>query len=1149
MATTDMTESRLEDLIFASLTDASGGAQRLATRESLSADHAGYWPGRPDDYDPEHALDTAQLFAFLQSTQPEVIEQLDLGLSGVKRLHFLNRLQGEITKYGVTHVLRKGFSHGPVSNIRVYYYTPTPGNQVAAQYFSQNIFSVTRQLRYSRDESLRALDLVLFVNGLPVATMDVRNRRIRQTVADAVTQYKRDRHPRELLFQFARCLVHFALDDQEVRFCTHLQGNASWFLPFNKGYADGAGNPPVTDRLDGVRTDYLWREVLASDSFADIIQNYVQSVEVPHERGRMQRVQIFPRYHQLRAVRRLLDHADTHDVGQKYLIQHSAGSGKSNTIAWLAHMLVSLRQRSGVDSQPGTQKFDSIILITDRTALDRQIRETMRAFDHVASLIGHSDDSATLRRYLMDGKKIIITTLQKFPLVLDHLSGMQRSRRYAIIIDEAHSSQGGSMAAQMTMALSDIAAEPGENSDQIIARTIRQRQRLANASYFGFTATPKGETLELFGMELKVADQTEYEAFDTYTMKQAIQEGFIVDVLQNYTPVESYWRLAKAINDDPAFDRTRTLKRLRHYAERHSLSVRKKAEIMVDHFLEQVIGSRKIGGQARGMVVCDGVDAALEYFRAISAHLSELKSPYKAIVAFSGEREFAGRKVSESTLNGFPSSKLARNFKTDPYRLLVVANKFVTGFDEPLLHTMYVDKPLPGISAVQTLSRLNRAHPQKHDTFILDFRNSTDVIVDAFQDYYRTTILSRETDPDKLHTLKTDLDATQVYSWAQVEAVAALYVTGGSRHELAPILDACVAAYAENLNHDSKQIQFKSDAKKFCRCYSFLASILPYGHLEWEKLSIFLNLLVPKLPAPQEDDETQGVLEAIDIEIYRAEVRATIRLTLKDEGAQLFPPVAVQAGIRQDSELDKLSNIIKSFNEQFGNIQWRDGDKIRKVIEEELPRKVATDRAYQNAMRNSDRQNARVEHDKAIRRVILEMLGDHTELFRQFSDNTNFKRWLTDSLFDLTYRPQHRQLAGLPRFWLTRAQSVVGEQIGPAPKWMHIAEAIWKHFQIQLDSPVLLSDIERMSGDIGVSIADITAVLQVMSTCEPPLIARTFTQAEEQTGELREVGLGEVRQALSSLSDRGPLGTQADELANQVLLGWKPITRSEIASA
>jgi type I restriction enzyme R subunit len=422
----------------------------------------------------------------------------------------------------------------------------------------------------------------------------------------------------------------------------------------------------------------------------------------------------------------------------------------------------------------------------------------------------------------------------------------------------------------------------------------------------------------------------------------------------------------------------------------------------VDHFHQST--RHKIGGRARAMVVTSGIERAMQYFHAFQDYLRERDSPYKAIVAFSGEHEYGGRKVSEASLNGFPSNKIEKTFQQEPYRFLIVADKFQTGYDEPLLHTMYVDKPLAGIKAVQALSRLNRARPQKHDTFVLDFMNHADIIGAAFADYYRTTILSEETDPNKLHDLKARLDGYQVYAWEQVEELVRLYLGGASRDRLDPILDACVANYNADLNEDG-QVDFKGKAKAFVRMYGFLSCVLPFTNAAWEKLSIFLNFLIPKLPAPKEEDLSRGILEAIDMESYRVEVKDSIRIALPDQDAEIEPVPTEGGGKIPEPELDFLSNIIKTFNDQFGNIDWKDTDKIRRVIAEELPAKVSADRAYQNAMKNSDKQNARIEHDIVLQRVIIELLSDHTELYKQFSENPAFKKWLGDVIFTATYQP------------------------------------------------------------------------------------------------------------------------------------------------
>jgi len=998
MPTTDTSEHGLESLIFAALTGlplgAGAGGQGVA-EEAAPYDGAGYVPGDAGDYDRDHAVDLAKLLAFLRDTQPRAFEQLGLADEGPPRLKFLARLQGEIAKRGVVDVLRKGIQHGPAS-VELFFGTPSPGNERAAALFAANLFSVTRQLRYSRDETQLALDLALFINGLPVATFELKNRLTKQTVADAVQQYQRDRDPRELLFQFGRCLVHFAVDDQEVRFCTHLQGQDSWFLPFNRGWNDGAGNPP---NIGGLKTDYLWRETLTPEGLTEIIENYAQVVEEKDERtGRRRRRQIFPRYHQLDLVRKLLADARQYGAGRRYLVQHSTGSGKSNSIAWLAHQLVGLEQGS-------TAAFDSVIVVTDRRVLDRQIRDTIKQFAQVAATVGHAEGSGDLRRFLTAGKKIIITTVQKFPFILDEIGNEHRGNRFAILIDEAHSSQGGRTAAKMNIILSGEGGEADEETtEDAVNRIMAARKMLPNASYFAFTATPKNRTLEVFGDPCPAGDTVKHRPFHSYTMKQAIQEGFILDVLEHYTPVDSYYRLMKTIEDDPEFDTRKAQTKLRRYVESHEHAIRQKAAIMVDHFHEQVLARHKVGGQARAMVVTGGIARAIQYFHAIRDELHERKSPWQAIVAFSGEHDYGGQRVTEASLNGFPSNLIPERFREDPYRLLVCADKFQTGYDEPLLHTMYVDKPLSGIKAVQTLSRLNRARPGKHDTFILDFENDADTIQASFEPYYRTTILSAETDPNRLHDLKAGLDRHQVYARAQVEQLVELYLGGAGRDRLDPILDACVAVYVETLDEDG-QVDFKGKAKDFGRTYGFLAAILPFSNAEWEKLSIFLNFLIPKLPAPKEEDLSAGILEAIDLDSYRVEVRAALEIALADQDAEIGPVPPGGGGRLPEPDLDRLSNILRAFHDQFGHVDWQDADKIDRVIAEEIPAKVAADTAYQNAMRHSDKQNARIEHDQALQRVLVGLLKDHTELFKQFSDNPAFKRWLAETVFAATYVP------------------------------------------------------------------------------------------------------------------------------------------------
>lgn len=1000
---TDTSEKGLETLIMKAMTGMDGLNVKpgLACEPPAPYGGTGYLAGSPKDFDRVHAIDVSQLFEFLKTTQPDTFKKLGIAdlndLKDINRLKFLKRLSGEIGKRGVIDVLRKGVSDGPLQFI-LYYETPSPGNEKAERLHGLNRFSVTRQLAYSMDEKRRALDLGLFINGLPVATFELKNNLTKQTVEDAIQQYRNDRDPRELLFGFGRCAVHFAVDEKQVFMCTELKGKASWFLPFNKGVNDGAGNPV---NPNGMMTDYLWNEILTPKGLTDIIENYAQIVEEKNRRtGKKKRVQIWPRYHQLSLVRQTLADVQEHGVGKRYLIQHSAGSGKSNSIAWLAHQLIGLKKETATGTG---DLFSSVIVITDRRILDEQIQATIKQFMQVGSTVGHARKSGDLRTFIEQGKKIIVSTIQKFPFILDEISAQEKGR-FAIIIDEAHSSQGGRTSAKMNEALSDVEDDDIEDTDpedtinSALERRIASRKLLENASYFAFTATPKSKTLEMFGEALPAdaEGRVKHRPFHVYTMKQAVEEGFILDVLKSYVPVDSYYKLIKKVEDDPEFDTKRAKKKLRKYVEGHDHAIRLKAEIMVDHFHESVISPGKIGGEARAMVVTSSIARAVQYYHAFRAYLTERKSPFSAIVAFSGEHEYNGQKVTESTLNGFPSTDIADKIQESPYRFLICADKFQTGYDEPLLHTMYVDKPLSGIKAVQTLSRLNRAHPKKHDCFVLDFQNNADTVTQAFQDYYRTTLLAEETDPNKLHDLKNDLDGAQVYDQGQVDRIVELVLSGAERDTLDPILDACVSTYVHHLDED-QQVDFKGKAKVFCRTYAFLSSVITYGNVGWEKLSIFLDLLTPKLPAPVEEDLSRGILSAIDMDSYRVEKKTSMRIALEDEDAELDPLPTSAGGRMPEPEMDKLSNILTSFNEQFGTL-FDDADRVVRRIRDEIAPKVAADPAYQNAKANTP-HTERVAHDQALDREMQSVLNDDTELYKQYQENPAFRRFVSDLIY------------------------------------------------------------------------------------------------------------------------------------------------------
>jgi len=957
----------------------------------------GWRQGDPNDFDAAYCLCPDDLALFLITTQPEAAAAVGIEADGTwpaseARTKFLSRLQGVITKDGIVDVLRKGFGHQAIAHVDFYYPTPTPGNVAATRQHAANRFTITRQVHFSPVDTGLSIDLVAFVNGIPVATFELKNLMTRQTVEDAVQQYKTDRKPGELLFQMGRCLAHFAVDDKQVKFCTRLAGQASWFLPFDQGYKDGAGNPP---NADGIMTDYLWHHILAPESLCDIIENYAQIVTKTDPRtGKKSRDAVFPRYHQLDVVRKLLEDVAKNGAGRRYLIEHSAGSGKSNSIAWLARQLIELRH-------DGALAVDSVLVVTDRIVLDDQIKATIKGFAQVSSTVAHAEHAADLKTAIEAGKRIIITTVQKFPYIVDALGNEHRDRRFAVILDEAHSSQTGRAAAALAGALSAAGArDEDEDFEDQIARMAEQRKLPANASYFAFTATPKPKTLEVFGQVVPGVDGR--QPFHSYTMKQAIEEGFILDVLAHYVPVDSFYKLIKTVEDDPEFDSKKAVAKLDRYVANHDKAIHDKAKIMVDHFHDQVIAKQKIRGQARAMVVTDSIDQAIAYFKAMSDYLAKRGSPYKAIVAFS-DHERDGVKVTEAQYNSFPGREIPDRIREDPYRFLICADKFQTGYDEPLLHTMYVDKHLAGVKAVQTLSRLNRAMPGKLDTMVLDFANTPEDIEAAFAPYYRTTILAGDTDPDKLHQLQADLADFGVYNSEMVDRFAELLLGGAERSQLDAILDQAVFAYVDDeIMTDDEQVEFKSKAKSFVRTYGFLSLVLPFTNATWEKLSMFLGFLLPKLPAQKEDDFSAGILDNIDMDSYRAEKRAELAIALDDSDHELAPANPVNGGRTPEPEMAPLSEILSQFNGLFGNIQWKDADRVFRRITEDLPNLVLENNDYANTLANNDEQNAHVALTAALRAVVVGMLADESQFAKEFFDNPAFRDWVTETVFART---------------------------------------------------------------------------------------------------------------------------------------------------
>lgn len=975
-----------------------------------------------EQYNRSECVDEELLFQFLEATQPKKVAKLKQTHGSNFRpriLYLVNRKIKDETVInekclgGIINLLRTGITDGNTGiKLKLFYDKPFSNlNPKDAELYKKNIFSVTRQVHFSTKNE-KALDLVVFINGLPVITFELKNELTKQNVKDAIKQYKTTRDPKEELFRLARCLVHFAVDTEQVWMCTHLKGESSFFLPFNKGYNNGAGNPP---NPSGIKTDYLWNEILTKDSITNIIQNYVQLIEeeaekiLPDGKIKKEKVKkmIFPRYHQLDSVRNLLADAKENGVGKRYLIQHSAGSGKSNSISWLAHQLVGL-----FDKTNSIAVFDSVIVVTDRIVLDSQIQRNIKQFEQILGLVEHIDKgSKHLKEALEEGKKIIITTIQKFPYIVNEI-GELPGNKFAIIIDEAHSSQSGNTAGKLNATLSKefeikdlgggeivyVNKKTGEEltGEDIIAYLVESKKMLTNSSYFAFTATPKPKTLELFGVKFKEGDKDKFRAFHLYSMKQAIQEHFIEDVLLNYTTYNSHFALLKKIEDDPLFDKKKAQKKLKIYVESHELNIARKTAVMVEHFMDAVIAKKKINGLAKAMVVTSSRRNAVKYKKAFDTYLKENNIPYKAIVAYSGEID--GQ--TESSLNGFSSATIPDEFKKVNNRFLIVANKYQTGFDQPLLHTMYVDKKLGGLSAVQTLSRLNRTTSGKTDTFVLDFANSTEEIQNSFEPYYETTILGEATDPNKLFDLQNALDAYQVYTNAQVQDFSDKIVQNVSVDQLHIILDAAANVFRTMLDEKSQE-DFRAKCKSYVRLYVFLAQIVPFTNPYLERLYIFLNHLQNKILREQGEDLAQGVLDTIDLDSYRLQKQGEFRITLQ-QGDELLPASEMGSGVAEP-ELETLSNIVKAFNDRFGT-QFTNEDKVRKMAAD-LMQDVKTDQAAMDninaSLNKNDIQNAHITFTDILKEKMINHIDSNFEVFKEYNDNPEFKAFLAGQMFKL----------------------------------------------------------------------------------------------------------------------------------------------------
>ena len=983
MATTDTSEKGLETIIESYLID-----KNNERSEELR------WIKRcSTDFNKEYCLDEDMLRTFLESTQLDKVRRTRMYDTPANTRKFYERLKNQITSRGFVDILRNGFEYNTVP-FDLYYPLPSKGNLAAQAAYSQNRFSIVRQLHFSNIRTQDSVDIVLMLNGLPLITMELKNELSCQNCADAVRQYQRDRDPKELLFMPKRCAVHFAVDDVEVKMCTKLNGESSWFLPFNKGVNDGAGNPV---NPNGLKTAYLWEDILQKPLLSEIIENFAQVIrEKDSYTGKINEKIIWPRYHQLEAVRALVADTYSKDGGQRYLIQHSAGSGKSNSITWLAFQLVNMKQEDQL-----TPRFESVIVITDRVNLDKQIRDNIRAFCNNKSIVAWADDSDALKTSLSGGKKIIVSTICKFPFILQTIGKELAQKKFAVIIDEAHSSQSGSMQSALNRVLSgfghkDIELEDNEDGlNQLLEYVVAGRMMAKNTNFYAFTATPKNKTLEMFGTPFQgESDEPSFRPFHLYSMRQAIEEGFIMDVLENYTTYDSFYKILKNTESNPEFDRDQASKRLRVWVESQPETVEKKARIMVEHFHESVC--HKMGGEARAMIICNGIQRAIDYYFEFKKLLETRKSAFKPIIAFSGTKEYGGKQVSEADLNGFPSSQIEKTFRSGPYRFLIVADKFQTGYDEPLLHTMYVDKPLKDVKTVQTLSRLNRCHPKKEETYVLDFVNKVEDVQADFQRYYKKTILSHETDVNKLSDKLAICDESMIYTEEEIDLFNSKYWSGAERTELDPILDVCVERFNELpvSEEEDQQVKVKSAMKQFVRLYEFLTALMEIGRVDWEKKNTFFHFLVKKLPLLKKEDWTKGLLDLVDFDKYRVVKREETKIKLENKNATVEPiPVGkVQSGI-DEPNMETLDQIVSDFNVVFGDIEWGDPDTVKHQIRQVVSKLQENDEVRDSVLNNDEDMQLQVIHDNISTELGI-VTANSSEMQRRYLTQPNIQEQL-----------------------------------------------------------------------------------------------------------------------------------------------------------
>ena len=943
------------------------------------------------DYDKNLCLIQSEVIEFIKSSQPKEYEKLQKQYGNETGQKLCHNLSNKIYQYGTLHILRQGFKDRG-SKFRLAYFRPSSGMNPEHQVlYSKNRFSIVRQLKYSiKNEN--SLDVVIFLNGFPIITAELKNSLTGQFVEEAIKQYKKDRDPREQLFQFKRCLVHFAVGNEKVFMTTKLESDRTTFLPFNLD-TENPVNP------HGHKTAYLWEDILQPDTLLDLIQNYLhiqRNTEKYFDKNKGLVTKeydtfIFPRFHQLDCVRRIIDGLKVEGTGKDYLIQHSAGSGKSNSIAWLAHQLAKFYQKS-TDKD---RLFDSIIVISDRRVIDKMLRDVIKQFEQVEGVVQPIDiNAAQLKESLEHGKDIIVTTLQKFPVISQSMTQIQ-GKRFAVIIDEAHSSQSGESSKHLKKVLS-VGLEEAEQEepeefdleDEIIKEIIT-RGRQPHISYFAFTATPKNKTLELFGRK---NESGHFVPYHIYSMRQAIEEGFILDVLRNYTTYERYFKLIKRIEEDEEFDKKKAQRFLVNYVDLQSHAIEMKSRIMLDHFIDTTVNA--IQGRGRAMIVTRSRLHAVKYYLMFQKLMTEKNLPFNPLVAFSGtvKDPDSQKEHTENSLNKLPPKvSITDAYKTPEYRILIAAEKFQTGFDEPYLHTMYVDKKLGGVNAVQTLSRLNRTIKGKTETMILDFDNEVLDIQNSFQVYYQTTFLEQETDPNKLYTLETELFEFSLYTKQDIQEFAEIFFNPSEEAEkLQPILDTIINKWRKL--EETDQEDFRSLLQSFIRLYGFISQLISFVDVELEQLYVFVKNLNRKLPKHREEIPTE-LRDAVDLDSFRIDQTYKGSISLVDTGEGV-PGISVGKPHHEEEEKEFLSQIIEILNETYGiNLS-----EEHKVDMEHIKVKLENDAELLAVLSGKNTlSNIRYKFEKVLDKVLLEFVHTKIDLYTKLTEpkaNTLFKeKW------------------------------------------------------------------------------------------------------------------------------------------------------------